>query len=160
MSLGRKLVRASDRFYDRVRHPHAETAAHAGARTQGFDALRGHKYCLLVTYRRSGKPMPTPVWFGLDEAGSAVYVRTGSDAGKVKRIRANPRVLVGPASARGKPEGPLAEGRACVLAPDQAQRAEHVLQTNYGLGRKIYEGMAEPLGVDTVYLEVTSSDVA
>ena len=114
MSAGNRAARAADGFYDRIRHPDAALAARAGAGTQGFAALRGHKYCLLVTYRRSGEPVPTPVWFGLDEAGDALYVRTESRAGKVKRIRANPRVLVGPASARGKPTGPLANRKSVV----------------------------------------------
>jgi uncharacterized protein len=160
MSIGRDLVKMSDRFYDRMRDPQALIAARAGAGAHGFDALRGHKYCLLVTFRRSGEPVPTPVWFGLDDRGEALYVRTGADAGKVKRIRANPRVLVGPASARGKPTAALAEGRGRVLAAEEQPQAERVLQSNYGLGRRLYEGMAGPLGVDSVYLEVTSSDVA
>ncbi len=156
MSAGSRVARAADRFYDRIRHPDAALAAGAGARTRGFASLRGHKYCLLVTYRRSGEPVPTPVWFGLDETGRALYVRTESRTGKVRRIRANPRVLVGPASARGKPTGPLAEGSGRVLEPADAPRAELVLRSNYGLGRRLYEGMSGPLGVDTVYLEVTS----
>jgi uncharacterized protein len=159
MRAGERAVKAADGFYDRIRHPDAQRAAEHGADTRGFDALRGHKYCLLVTYRRSGQPVPTPVWFGLDDTGAVLYVRTEGGAGKVKRIRANPRVLVGPASARGKPAGPLAEGRARVLPASEVERAERVLQANYGLGRRLYEGMSGPLGVDTVYLEVTS-DVA
>jgi PPOX class probable F420-dependent enzyme len=154
MSLGQRVLKLSDRAYDRMRHRDASTAARAGASTSGFDALRGHKYCLLVTYRRSGEPVPTPVWFGL-EGERALFVRTESDAGKVKRIRRDPRVLVAPASARGKPTGPLAEGSARVLEGEEEDRAESALRANYGLGRKLYEGMSGPLGVETVYLEVT-----
>jgi len=159
MSVGQRAVKAADGFYDRIRHPDARTAAGGGAVARGFDALRGHKYCLLVTYRRSGEAVATPVWFALDDAGR-LYVRTEAGAGKVKRVRRDARALVGPASARGKPLGPLAEGRARVLAPEEEQRAERVLQSNYGLGRRLYEGLSGPLGVNTVYLEVTSSDVA
>jgi hypothetical protein len=154
MSFGARLAKLSDRVYDRVRHRDAFTAARDGATAHGFDALRGHKYCLLVSYRRSGEPVPTPVWFGL-EGGSALFVRTESDAGKVKRIRGNPRVLVGPANARGKPAGPLAEGVARVLSSQENARGEAALRSNYGLGRRLYEGMSGPLGVETVYLEVT-----
>ncbi|HEV7585034.1 MAG TPA: PPOX class F420-dependent oxidoreductase [Solirubrobacteraceae bacterium] len=154
MSLGQRLVQLSDRAYDRLRHRDAFTAARAGAGIHGFGALRGRKYCLLVTYRRSGEPVPTPVWFGLD-GDRALFVRTESDAGKVKRIRRDPRVLVGPASARGKPTGPLAEGSARVLEGEEEDRAESALRANYGLGRKLYEGMSGPLGVEAVYLEVT-----
>ena len=155
-SLGQRLVKLSDHFYDRMRDPAAFTAAREAAGAQDFAALRGAKYCLLVTYRRSGDAVPTPVWFGID-ADDRVYVRSEADAGKVKRIRNNPRVKVAPASSRGKPSGPLAEGSARVLGPADSARAERALQANYGLGRKLYEGMSGPLGVTTVYLEVSPS---
>ena len=143
-----------DRVYDRARHREAFVAARAEPTVHGFDALRGHKYCLLVSFRRSGEPVPTPVWFGLHPDGR-LFVRTEADAAKVKRIHAEPRVRVAPASSRGKPTGPLAEGRAHVLSADEEALAERALQENYGLGRRIYEGVSEPLGVHTVYLEVT-----
>jgi PPOX class probable F420-dependent enzyme len=154
MSFGKRLVELSDRFYDRMRHRQAFEAARGEATAEGFDALRGHKYCLLVSYRRSGEPVPTPVWFGLD-GGGRLYVHSEDDSGKVKRIGANPRVRVAPASSRGKPLGPLAEGSARVLGPEEEARAESAIRSNYGLGRKLYEGMGGPLGVTMVYLEVT-----
>jgi PPOX class probable F420-dependent enzyme len=154
VAIGQRLVKLTDRFYDRMRHPDAQQAARQEATARGFDALRGYKYCLLVSFRRSGEPVPTPVWFGLDGEGR-VYVRSEGDAGKVKRIQAGTRVLVGPATARGKPVGPLAEGTARVLPADEEARAERVLQANYGLGRRVYESFSGPLGVETVYLEVT-----
>ena len=122
----------------------------------GFEHLRGQKYCLLVTYKRSGEAVPTPVWFGLDEGN--VYVRSEANVAKVKRIGNDPHVRVAPCTARGKPLGPPAEGRARVLheASDK-ERAEAALEANYGLGRKIYEGVGGTLGVATVYLEISSA---
>ena len=61
MTLGQRLAALSNRFYDRMRHRDAYTAARGPATAEGFGALRGHKYCLLVTYKRSGEPVPTPV---------------------------------------------------------------------------------------------------
>jgi PPOX class probable F420-dependent enzyme len=153
-SLGQRIVKLSDRFYDRMRHPAAHAAAREQPTASGFDALRGAKYCLLVTFRRSGEPVPTPVWFGLDAEGS-LYAHTEADAAKVKRVRANPRVRVAPASVRGKPVGPLAEGTARLLPAADEARAERAIQANYGLGRRLYERMGGPLGVEMVYLEVT-----
>jgi PPOX class probable F420-dependent enzyme len=143
------------RFYDRLRDPASQAAARGEPTVEGFDALRDHKYCLLVTYRRSGEPVPTPVWFGLDGAGR-LYVRTPTGSGKVKRVRADPCVLVGPANARGKPLGPLAEGHARVLA-DAAERddAEGTVQANYGLGRRVFEALFASRGEATTYLVVT-----
>jgi uncharacterized protein len=143
-----------DRLYDRMRDPDAFTVARAEPSVHGFDALRGSKYCLLITFRRSGEPVPTPVWFGL-AADGRLYVRTEADAAKVKRIRAQARVRLAPSNARGKPTGPLAEGVARVLPGEEEERAERALRANYGLGRRLYEGVSEPLGARTVYLEVT-----
>jgi uncharacterized protein len=143
------------RLYDRLHDPASHAAAHGEATVRGFDALRGHKYCLLVTYRRSGDPMPTPVWFGLDDAGR-LYLRTPTASGKVKRVRANARVVVGPANARGKPLGPLAQGNARVLeGAAERDRAERTVQANYGLGRRIFEALFASRGEATAYLEVT-----
>jgi|GEM_PF-568693 len=154
-AVGQRLVKLSDRFYDRMRHPAAFSAARGDATAGGFEGLRGSKYCLLVSYKRSGEAVPTPVWFGLDGEGR-MYVRTGADAAKVKRIRASGRVCVAPANARGKPTGPLAEGVARVLPVAEETRAERALKANYGLGRRLYESIATgPLGADTVYLEVS-----
>jgi PPOX class probable F420-dependent enzyme len=142
-----------NRFYRWIRHPSADTLASEPPRA-GFEHLRGHKYCLLVTYRRSGEPVPTPVWFGLD-GDAKLYVRSEADAAKVKRIRNDPHVRVAPCTVRGKPLGPPSEGRARVLdqTGDEA-RADAALRSNYGLGRKLYEAAGTRLAVGTVYLEV------
>jgi hypothetical protein len=142
-------------FYDRIRRPEATTAAREGAEADGFDALRGHRYALLVTYRRSGEPVPTPVWFGL-EGDSRMYVLTGAEAAKVKRIHADPRALVGPCDRRGKPLGPLAAGTARVVGEGEREHAESVLSASYGLGRRLYERIAGDR-TDGAYLEVTSN---
>jgi PPOX class probable F420-dependent enzyme len=143
-----------NRFYDWIRHPSARLLAGEDRTISGFEHLRGHKYCLLVTYRRSGEPVPTPVWFGLRDG--KLYVRSEANVAKAKRVRNDPRVRVAPCTARGKPLGPPAEGWARILE-QQSERAlaEAALRANYGLGRKLYEGAGEALGIETTYLEVT-----
>jgi PPOX class probable F420-dependent enzyme len=141
-----------NRFYDWIRDPAARSLAGEERTVSGFDHLRGHKYCLLVTYKRGGEPVPTPVWFGL--ADGKLYVR--SDTGAAKRIRNDPRTRLAPCASRGKPLGPPAEGRALVLDQDSESRlVEAALSANYGLGRRIYEGAGEALGTKSVYLQVT-----
>jgi PPOX class probable F420-dependent enzyme len=142
-----------NRFYQWIRHPtaHASGEEHAA---HGFELLHGHKYCLLISYRRSGEAVPTPVWFGL--AKGSVYVRTEANLAKVKRIRNDSRVRVAPCTVRGKPVGPAADGHARVLdGPDDEAKAEAALQANYGLGRKIYQRVGGAFRVEVVYLEVT-----
>jgi PPOX class probable F420-dependent enzyme len=142
-----------NRFYDRIRHPSAASFASQQRTAPGFQHLRGHKYCLLVTHKRSGEAVPTPVWFGLAEEN--LYVRTDADAAKVKRILNHPQVRVGPCSARGKPLGPPAEGHARILdQPGDLDLAEAALNANYGLGRKLYEKTSDAARVNAVYLEI------
>jgi uncharacterized protein len=143
-----------NRFYHWVRHPSAHSLAGEERTVSGFEHLRTHKYCLLVTYKRSGEAVPTPVWFGL--ADGKLFIRSEANVAKVKRIRNDPQVRLAPCTVRGKPVGPPAEGRARVLdQPSDEQKAEAALQANYGLGRKLYEGAGGALGVGTVYLEIT-----
>jgi uncharacterized protein len=143
-----------NRFYDWIRHPAAGSVAGEHRTASGFDHLQRHKYCLLVTFKRSGEPVPTPVWFGL--ADGKLYMRSDADAAKVKRIRNDPRSRVAPCTSRGKPLGPPAEGRARILDQQTGSDiAEAALRANYGLGRRMYEGASDALGTKTVYLEVT-----
>ncbi len=151
MSFMDRVERASSRVYDAVR---SSKARDAKVTASGFDHLRGHKYALLVTYKRSGEGVPTPVWFGVDDRGHA-YVRTGKLAAKAKRIRNHPRVKLAPCTVRGKPVGPYADGTARVVPPGEEDKAEQALQANYGLGRKLYEGSAASF--DACYVEVTPS---
>jgi uncharacterized protein len=107
-----------------------------------------------VTFKRSGEAVPTPVWFGLDDEGR-LYVRTGRDVPKVRRIRNDPRVLVAPCSLRGKPLGDPVEGRGRVVEPSEQSHAEAALAGNYGLGRRLYEGVGDAVaGAEAAYLEV------
>jgi PPOX class probable F420-dependent enzyme len=141
-----------NRFYDRVRSPAAKRAAEH-ATTGTFEHLEGHKYCLIVTFKRDGEAVPTPVWFGLDAEGR-LYFRTGADVAKVRRIRNDPRVLIAPCGVRGKPHGPSVEGTARVLGAEDRERAETAIQSNYGLGRRLYESAADAVGGDETYVEV------
>jgi uncharacterized protein len=144
----KRLIAWQNRLFERLR-PRA--AFEVRPQTTGFEHLRGRKHALLVTYRRSGEPVPTAVWFGL--ADGRLYVRTEAQAGKIKRIRRESRVLVAPCSMRAKPLGPAAEGRARVLPESEWGAAEAAIHANYGLGRRIYEGIGSR-AVDLVYLVV------
>ena len=155
LGVAKRAADLSYGVYGRIRHSDARSVAEGEAQASDFEHLRGHKYALVVSYRRSGDPVPTPVWFGL--ADGKLYFRTEKRVAKVKRIRANPRVRVAPCTMRGKPRGPAAEGTARILPPEEEERAEAALQANYGVGRRIYEIPQEPLGLTGHYVEVTSA---
>jgi PPOX class probable F420-dependent enzyme len=151
--MSKRRLSLQNRFYDGIRSRSARRAAEGPAMGGSFDSLRGHKYGLVVTFKRDGGGVPTPVWFGLDDEGR-LYFRTGAEVAKVKRIRNQPRVLVAPCTVRGKPLGPSVEGRARVLDAADKEHAERAIQSNYGLGRRLYEGAADAVGGDEAYVEV------
>lgn len=122
-------------------------------REGSIDEVRGCKRSLLVTYRRDGTPVPTPVWAA--EAEGRLYVRTERTAGKVKRLRNDPRLLVAPCTVRGKPLGAPFEATARTLAPEEELRAERALATRYGFGRSLFEWAMDVMRVDMGYLEIT-----
>ncbi len=96
-----------------------------------FPHLRGHSYADLVTFRKSGVGVHTPVWFAEDDG--RLYVMTRSDSGKMKRIRNNPRVELAPCTMRGRPLGPTVPATA-VLAGDQ-QAGREAIRRRYWLAR-------------------------
>jgi PPOX class probable F420-dependent enzyme len=122
---------------------------HAGTLVQ----LAEFKRALLVTDRRDGTPVPTPVWAAV--ADGRLYVRTERGSGKVKRLRNDARLLVAPCTVRGKPLGPPLEARARVLAAEQEPRAERALAARYGRGRALFETAMDVLRVDMCFLELT-----
>ena len=96
------------------------------------------KYLNLVTFRRSGAAVPTPLWFV--EEGGVLYVRTPARSGKVKRLRNNPRVRVVPSDGRGNPKGAWIDGRARVVVDDaEAERANRLVHRKYGWRKKLIE---------------------
>ncbi len=72
--------------------------------------ISGKKYVSLVTFRKNGVAVPTPVWFA--ERDGKLYVKTRNDSGKYKRIRNNPKVKIAPCNMRGTITGPEFSGIA------------------------------------------------
>ncbi|HEY3507180.1 MAG TPA: PPOX class F420-dependent oxidoreductase [Actinocatenispora sp.] len=92
----------------------------------------GHsQYVLVTTYRRDGTPVPTPVWCAPD--GDALVIWTPGDAGKVKRLRNDPRADLAPCTVRGVPTGPAVAARAEVLDDAGSDRVRELLRREYGL---------------------------
>ena len=135
-----------NRFYDRIRHGEAGDAATADP-VEG--PLPDTEYVLVVTFRRDGTPVPTPVWAALD--GDRLVFRTEANAAKVRRLRNDPRVRVAPCTVRGRPTGPPVEATGRVVGPDDGA-AEAALDRKYGTFRRVYERVA-PHG-DRAYVEI------
>ncbi len=123
-----------------------------------FATLDDHSYLQLITFRRSGAGVPTPVWFAPD--GARLYVQTEDPSGKVRRLRRDARCEVGPCTLRGRALGPRVGARARILPADDAARAERVLAARYGFGRRLFMALVVPVfrwrGKREVYLEIVA----
>jgi len=100
-----------------------------------LDQFEGEKYLSLQTFRKNGMPVDTPVWFAKD--GDRFYVYSLANAGKVKRIRNNPRVNVIPCDIRGNTKGEWVEANARIVGKPEAERAHNLLNQKYGLMKRI-----------------------
>jgi uncharacterized protein len=97
-----------------------------------LEQLGSEKYLLLTTFRKDGRPVPTPLWVVPDGAGLGFWTVAGS--GKTKRIRNSGRVTVQACDMRGRPSGgePVEAQARLGDAADKARVAAG-LKKKYGL---------------------------
>lgn len=100
--------------------------------------FEGHQYINLETYRRSGEPVRTPVWFTVDESKNRLFVVTRSETGKVKRLRNNQSVRVMPCGMRGEPRGEWVGAKARLADTEgELQAALRQRSKKYGLKARL-----------------------
>ena len=104
------------------------------------------KYLSLETFRKNGVGVKTPVWFAQKPGQSIFYVYSEADAGKVKRIRNNPKVRVAPCSVRGQVRGEWVDGVARICSGDEAQLGQQLLRRKYGWQKRIGDFFSRLLG--------------
>jgi uncharacterized protein len=148
----RRLVDLQYRVLDRMRHRDAFEVARRPGSASDFDGFRGARQCLVVSFKRSGEPVPTPVNFGL--AAGRLYFRSEPRSAKVKRIRRDPHVRICPCNLRGRPTGETVEGTARLLAGEDAERADAALAGNWTPSMKAMERGLDRLPLEIVYVEV------
>jgi len=97
-------------------------------------AIADEKYVSLTTFRRNGEAVSSPVWIAPLADGTAGFT-TGATSGKVKRIRNNPAVTLGPCDARGRvPDGTVTvTATASVLTGADAAPIQRAIKAKYGL---------------------------
>ncbi len=114
------------------------------------------RYVNLLSFKRDGNGVETPVWAAPLDGKIVIY--TGADSYKVKRIRRNPKVRVARCNARGKLLGPWLDG-SCVIVEDGAHRARimDALTRKYGWQVRVLNFFAGIAGrrEKRAYLEVT-----
>lgn len=110
------------------------------------------KYLNLETLRKTGTPVRTPLWFA--EENGLLYIYSLADAGKVKRIRNNPRVRVAPCDMRGNLKGDWVDGQARLLEGDEGNHANRLLDDKYGLMKRIGNLTSNLLGRKRAFLAI------
>lgn len=93
------------------------------------------KYVSLTTFRKDGTAVNTPVWHVVN--GDELFVVSEADAGKVKRIRRNSRVVVTVCAFRGtvEPGAPSAGGTARLLNDADTQAGRALIARKYATAR-------------------------
>jgi len=97
------------------------------------EAIRGQKYISLVTFRKNGQGVATPVWFG--EEWNKLYVMTRATSGKFKRICKNESVKIAACTIRGQVTGPEFAAKARILPPLEHKRARATINDKYWMAR-------------------------
>jgi PPOX class probable F420-dependent enzyme len=114
----------------------------------------GSRHGTVVSFRRTGEPVATPVWVG--QGGGRLYFRTLAAGHKVGRIRNNPEVLVAPCTPRGRPTGPPMRARARILDDVEGLAvAEPAIQASFRFGRTVYKRVVQD--AEALYVELTPS---
>ena len=101
-----------------------------------FSVVEGHKYMSLTTFRKSGKPVSTPVWFV--EKNDKLCVWTQLNSGKGKRLRHDSRVTLAPCTMGGKVIGPTVEGIARLVSPQEKEEVRLLLLAKYGWRQRLF----------------------
>ena len=149
-ALRRKISLWFEGRYERSKDPASREVTEAGGRD--LSGFAGHKHCLVVSYRRDGSAVPTPVWFGRD--GEALYFRSRGGSAKVKRIDRNPKILVAPCDENGAPLGEAVEAQAVRLDDAEKQAAEKCIRANQGFDRRFYMRFFSTPPDDEAYFRV------
>ena len=122
--------------------------------TSNFSSLKGQQFINLITYRKNGEEMITPVWFA--ERDGKLYVMTTAAAGKVKRIRNNGSVKIGPSDQRGNPLGPTMPATARVLPESETAVAKAALDAKYGLMKAAFDFFMTVRGTQRAWIEISN----
>jgi PPOX class probable F420-dependent enzyme len=109
----------------------------AAASNPEVDRLAAGQFVSLITYRRDGRAVPTPVW--VSREGDRLFVWTQADSGKVARIRNRGHVMVAPCDGRGRLQGEPVDAAARVLDdPADVARVESLHRAKYGVVFRLF----------------------
>ena len=116
-------------------------------------ALADHEYAGIITYKRDGRGVATPVWFVV--VRGCLHFRTPANTGKVKRLRANPEVGFFACDRTGRRTGPTYRGSAIVHGPQAPDGIVARLNEKYGMTSRMYALTLRLPGRRALFVEIT-----
>lgn len=96
--------------------------------------LAGHNTISLESYKKSGEPKQTPVWFIFENG--LIYFKTSPKSWKAKRLRRNSSVRVAPSTFSGKILGDWLKGTASLVEGD-TKRINKAINSKQGIQGRI-----------------------
>jgi PPOX class probable F420-dependent enzyme len=114
------------------------------------------RYISLMSFKRDGGGVPTPVWAAPLDGKLVVF--TAGDSFKVKRVGRNPRVRVARCDVRGKLLGEWVDGTCAIVAdPAHQERILAALAKKYGFLMRVTNFFAAIAGrtKKRAFLEIT-----
>lgn len=114
------------------------------------------RYISLMSFKRDGGGVETPVWTAPLDGKLVVF--TAKSSFKVKRIGKNPKVRVARCDARGKLLGPWVDGTCAIIEdPAHTARMMDAIGRKYGLQARVLNFFSTLAGrvKDRAYLEIT-----
>ena len=125
--------------------------------TDSTDQFATARYLNLETFRKTGIGVPTPVWFAQQAGRPLFYIYSEADAGKVKRIRNNPKVRLAPCNFRGVLRGEWIDGSARICDAEEAIRGQQLLRRKYGWQKIVGDFFSRLMGHKQILLALEVS---
>ena len=119
------------------------------------NSLETGKYINILTYKKNGDGVSTPVWFIYKD--NKIYIRTSNQSGKVKRIKNNNNVSYALCNISGKIKGEWHSGVA-KIEPDINKIIFSKITEKYGIFAQIMNILYKIKKMDIIILSIESRD--
>ena len=119
------------------------------------NSLETGKYISILTYKKNGDGVSTPVWFVRKD--NKIYIRTSNQSGKVKRIKNNNNVSYALCNISGRIKGEWHSGVA-KIEPDVNKMIFSKITEKYGLIAQIINILYKIKKMEIIIISIESRD--
>jgi uncharacterized protein len=119
------------------------------------NSLETGKYICILTYKKNGDGVSTPVWFIRKD--NKIYIRTSNQSGKVKRIKNNNNISYALCNISGRIKGEWHSGVA-KIEPDVNKMIFSKITEKYGLIAQIINILYKIKKMEIIIISIESRD--